>query len=229
MRASIGRLIGVALVAAALGVAGLGLAALTPGRALADGDPASDYLLAQSVFYPFSPAVTAGLQKTLNAEAAAAGRVHVPIKVALIDSPADLGAIPSLFGKPQQYASFLDQEISFSGTKDLLLVVMPNGYGVAGLSRPATSAAASLSKPAGRGSDDIARAALVALPKLAAAAGHPIGAVSGASGSGASSGAGGAGSGGGGASTAGVAALVVGAVAIAAGVTWFRRRRAQIR
>lgn len=194
-----------------------------PARAKADGDPASDMLLAQSVFYPFSPAVAAGLQKTLNAEAAAANRAHFPLKVALIDSPVDLGAIPTLFGKPQQYASFLDQEISFANTKDLLLVVMPAGYGVAGLTPRATDAAASLPKPAGRQSDDLARAAFEAIPKLAAAAGHPIGAVSGASGTSKTSG------GGGGANPAGVAALAAGAVVVAGVVMWLRRRRAQIR
>ena len=198
---------------------------LTPAPARADGDPASDMLLAQNVFYPFSPAVSAAVQKALNAEAAAAGHAHFPIKVALIESPADLGAIPSLFAKPQQYASFLDQEISFANTKDLLLVVMPNGYGVAGLTPPATSAATSLPKPTERGSDGLARAALAAIPKLAAAAGHPIGAVSGASGTSAGNG----GGAGGGATPAAVAALAVGAVVIAGGVMWFRRRRAQIR
>ena len=66
--------------------------------------------------HPFSQAVAADLQKTLNAETAAASRVHFPIKVALIDSPVDLGAIPSLFAKPQQYADYLDQEITFPGT-----------------------------------------------------------------------------------------------------------------
>jgi hypothetical protein len=198
--------------------------AIAPGATQADGDPASDMLLAQNVFYPFAPAVSAAVQKTLNAEAAAAGHAHFPIKVALIESPADLGAIPSLFAKPEQYASFLDQEISFANTKDLLLVVMPNGYGVAGLPPPATSAAASLPKPADRGSDGLARAALAAIPKLAAAAGHPIGAVSGASGTSA----GGGGGGGGGAAAGGIAALAIGAVVIAGGVMWFRHRRAQI-
>lgn len=209
-------------------------AAITSGAALADGDPASDMLLAQSVFYPYSQAVTTGLQKSLNAEAAAANRAHFPIKVALIESPEDLGAIPSLFGKPQQYATFLDEEISFQGTKDLLLVVMPNGYGVAGLSPSATSAAASLPKPAGRRSEDIAGAALLALPKLAAAAGHPIAAVSAAPGTGEGSSGGGGngngnGNGGGGAGAAAVAALAVGAIVVAAGVMWFRHRRAPVR
>jgi hypothetical protein len=205
-----------------LAIAAALAAAITTSRAPADGDPASDMLLAQPVFYPFSPAVTAALQRTLNAEAATANRARFPIKVALIDSPADLGAIPSLFAKPQQYASFLDQEISFTGTKQLLLVVMPSGYGVAGLNPATTRAAVALAKPAGRNSDDLARAAIDALPKLAAAAGHPIDSASGAPGIGGDSG-------GGGATVAGIGALAAGALLAAAAVVWFRHRRAATR
>ena len=51
---------------------GLGLVApvlaAAPGPARADGDPASDELIGANVFYPFSPPVAAGLQKSLNAE-----------------------------------------------------------------------------------------------------------------------------------------------------------------
>jgi len=159
-------------------------AALFPAAAAADGDPASDVLLGENVFYPYAPAVSAGLQKKLNGETAAASRAHFPIKVALIGTPVDLGAVPVLFGKPRQYAAFLDQEISFLNVKPLLLVVMPNGYGVQHLGPSATGAAAKLEKPAGANTDDLARAAIVAVPRLAAAAGHPIAGVSGAPGGG---------------------------------------------
>jgi hypothetical protein len=81
--------------------------------------------------------------------------------------------ITSLFDEPQKYADFLDQEISFQG-KQLLLVVMPSGYGVQGLGRPATLAAGSLPKPASSQSNDLARAAIAAVSKLSAAAGHPV-------------------------------------------------------
>jgi hypothetical protein len=148
---------------------------LLPAVTLGDGDPASDVLLGQSVFYPFTPAVSNGLQTKLNAETAAASRVRFPIKVALIASPVDLGAIPSLFDKAQEYADFLDLEISFSG-KQPLLVVMPSGYGVQGLDPAATAAVSSLPKPSGASSEDLAQAAIVAVPRLVAAAGHPIGA-----------------------------------------------------
>ena len=68
--------------------------------ALADGDPASDTLLGENVFYPYSPTVPATVQKSLNSETAVAAKAGFPIKVALIASPIDLGVIPSLFGKP---------------------------------------------------------------------------------------------------------------------------------
>jgi hypothetical protein len=146
---------------------------LVPASAAADGDPASDVLLGENVFYPYSPPISPRLQRTLSAETAAAGREHFPIKVALIASPADLGVVPDLFDQPQKYADFLDQEISFQ-TRQRLLVVMPSGYGVQGLSQPATVAAASLAKPTGSQSNDLARAAIPAVEALAAAAGHPI-------------------------------------------------------
>ena len=144
-------------------------------HALADGDPASDILIGASVFYPYSPPVSARLMKTLNAETAASAHAHFPIKVALIDSPADLGSIPSLFAKPQQYADFLDEEISLIGTPHPpLLVVMPNGYGAIGLPPAAAAAVASLARPAGTRSDDLADVAIRAVQQLAAAAGHRI-------------------------------------------------------
>ena len=156
-------------------------AALLPAVALADGDPASDVLLGENVFYPYTPQVSGSLQTALNAETAAAGKAHFPIKVALIASPIDLGVIPSLFNKPQQYADFLDQEISFEG-KQLLLVVMPAGYGVQGIGAAATAAAATLAKPAGTQSNVLAHAAIAAVAKLARAAGHPIAGSSGEAG-----------------------------------------------
>jgi hypothetical protein len=169
MARRIARLLIALLLAGTLVPAG----ALAPAGALGDGDPASDFLLAQNVFYPFQPAVAISLQRALNAETAATQRAGLPLKVALIHSPADLGAIPSVFGKPQAYANFLDREISFNGPQPLL-VVMPAGYGVQGLHAPASTALRNLRPPSGTSSDDLARAAMTAAAKLAAAAGHPV-------------------------------------------------------
>src|SRR5581483_8345153 len=107
-------------------------AATVPAAARADGDPASDVLLGENVFYPYTPPVSRELQRTLDGETAAAAKAGLAVKVALIASPVDLGVIPDLFNKPQQYAAFLDQEISFQG-KQPLLVVMPSGLGGAAL------------------------------------------------------------------------------------------------
>jgi len=162
---------------------------LCPALATADGDPASDVLLGQNVYYPFSPAVSGPLQHQLDALTAAAAKAGFPIRVALIESPPDLGVIPDLFGKPQRYADFLDQEISYM-RKQQLLVVMAAGYGVQGLPPAATAAAAKLPAPAGQSSDDLARAALSAVRKLSAAAGHPLAGGGGTSGSGSGGGSG---------------------------------------
>jgi hypothetical protein len=189
--------------------------ALVPVAARADGDPASDVLLGENVFYPYTPPVTASLTKTLNAEAAAAAKAGFPIKVALIASPVDLGVIPDLFNKPQKYADFLDQEISFQ-TKQPLLVVMPAGLGAAGVPPAALKALTMLAKPAGKQSNDLAAAAIPAIGKLATAAGHPL----------KSSGSG-SGSGSGGSSTVILIVLVVAALAIIALLLANRRRRAR--
>jgi hypothetical protein len=89
-----------------------------------------------------------------------------------------------MFGKPQQYARFLDQEISYPSPQPLL-VVMAAGYGAAGLSPPAQDAVASLRAPAGPSSNSLAEAAITAVRTVARAAGHPLPASTGSGGSGA--------------------------------------------
>lgn len=192
--------------------------------AFADGDPASDVLLGESVFYPYQPPTSKALQTTLNAETAAAKKAGFPIKVAIIGSPVDLGVIPDLFGKPQPYATFLDQEISFR-TKQPLLVVMSNGYGSQGLDATGTKAVSTLALPAGKTSDDLAQAAIAAVAKLAAASGHPIKGVPGVSDSSGGSG----GSGGSSTTTILVAVLAVLALLTAVALIVVRRRQAAAR
>ena len=105
------------------------LAVLVPA-ALADGDPASDYLLSQSSFLsPYDGHIPAAQQKRIEAMLQSAKEQGFPLKLALIATRYDLGAVPILFRKPQTYARFLAQE-DFYFWKDELLVVMPNGYGL---------------------------------------------------------------------------------------------------
>jgi hypothetical protein len=203
---------------AAIIVTVLAALALTPAKSLADGDPASDVLLGEDVFYPYTPPVSAPVQKTLNAETAAARHAGLPIKVALIASPVDLGVIPSLFGKPQKYADFLDQEISFQG-KQVLLVVMAAGYGAQGVGAAAEGALASLPKPAGPTSNDLAQAARTAVVKLARS-GHPLKGGPGAPSSSAGSSS---------TNTILLIVLIVAAIAIAGALLFLRRRHAAAR
>ena len=145
----------------------------TAAPALADGDPASDVLPLQDVYLPYSPQVSppvaSALRKLLK-ETRAAG---YPVKVAVIATPTDLGAVPDLFGQPQRYAAFLGNEISFN-SHDTLLVVMPSGYGAVNLPASATGALQGVASPSGSNSDVLAKAAIGAVVRLARSAGHPV-------------------------------------------------------
>ena len=99
--------------------------------ASADGDPASDALVVQSVFYPYSTSVPAISRRSLGNAVRAAARAGAAVKVAIIAHSSDLGSITALYGKPEQYARFLHTEISY-GHSVRLLVVMPSGDGTAG-------------------------------------------------------------------------------------------------
>jgi hypothetical protein len=151
-------------------LAGLALL-VAPALATADGDPASDVLLISNVSYPFQQKVSKPLIDALNLAAARAKTAGFPIKVAIIATPVDLGAIPELFAKPQQYADFLEKEISFN-SKPLLLVVMQAGFGLVASGPP--TVLAGLQIPTQKGSDGLATAAIKAVGLLAAHAGHPI-------------------------------------------------------
>ena len=149
----------------------LGLLALAAWSraALADGDPASDVLTAQSVFLPYPPP-SAGAGAALQQEVDAVTKRGDRIKVAVIATPTDLGSVPSLFGKPSAYAAFLGQELGLSYAATLL-VVMPDGFGVYdhGASTAADEAALRSVAIPGAGPDQLAGAARSAVGVLASA------------------------------------------------------------
>jgi hypothetical protein len=146
-----------------------GLVLLGAGPARGDGDPASDTLIAQSVFYPYSTFVPSAARGTLDAVVAAAARSGVAVKVALIAHPSDLGSITALYGKPQQYATFLHTEISYSHAVRLL-VVMPSGDGTAGIPAPLARAVAALAPAGSSTGTALVGAALRAIRRLTAGA-----------------------------------------------------------
>jgi hypothetical protein len=146
----------------------LSSALLSAQRAVADADPASDILLGSQVFYPYQPPVSPALQKQLGQTLNGLKANGLNLKVAIIQSAVDLGALPNIFGKPQQYADFLDKEISFN-TPQPLLVVMPSGFGVSHAG--AAGALKGLKIDAARKSDGLAEAAIQAVQRIAKANG----------------------------------------------------------
>jgi hypothetical protein len=154
----------------------LGVAARPPSPALADGDPASDVLASQPLFASadggFAPT---GLAQ-LNGLLAAAQREGVPIRVALIASPADLGSVSELWRRPQSYARFLGQELSQVYRGDVV-VVMPNGTGTFDATPPRGAdslRALRVAKGGGAAGRGLIPSAVVAVQALALAAGHRV-------------------------------------------------------
>ena len=139
------------------------------GQARADGDPASDYLITQPVYFPydgkFSPVLEGQLLSVVK-EAKAKG---FPIKVALIPDSYDLGSVTSLWKQPKLYARFLGEEDA-TFFKQRLLIVMPNGFGFYRPGRPVAKEYTTLAAiPIQPGDDGLVRAALAGVQKLAAA------------------------------------------------------------
>jgi hypothetical protein len=162
-----------ALLAALLALTAV---AVTAPAALADADPPSDVLLLQDVYYPYQPPVADRLRRTLDGVVAQSQKAGYPVKVAMVESPVDLGAIPQLFGRPAEYAPFLGREISFK-TKGPLLVIMPAGIATFNVSAKAQKAIESIKLDQSQQSNGLAVAAIEAVPKMATASGHPVAAV----------------------------------------------------
>ncbi len=119
-------------------LAALSMPLLAAPRAFADADPASDVLLTQSAFFPYAPTVPESVEVSLETTLEGAAEKGLPLRVAIIDSPEDLGAVPGFFGHPQAYATFLDKEISYPPPAPPvpLLVLMPAGFGSSGVPPP---------------------------------------------------------------------------------------------
>jgi hypothetical protein len=154
--------------------AALVLACSLAGTAHADGDPASDFLLATKLFLPFDVKVPKERQRELLAFVEAANRSGYAIRVAVIGSSYDMGSVTSLWRRPRTYARFLGAELQFVYAKRLL-IVMPNGFGVSWKGHTVDREYAVLSKvPIGKGASGLVDAAQVAVSKLAAAAGVKV-------------------------------------------------------
>ena len=153
-------------------VLALALAALAPGVARADGDPASDVLYTQGVFVPQDAGVPAADVTRLAALVRESRRAGSPVKVAIVASSYDLGSVTALWRRPQTYAHFLGVELSLL-YRGRLLTVMPNGLGVYHHGQPVARESAVLRGVAvDRG--NLAATAATAVRRLAAADGHRL-------------------------------------------------------
>jgi cytochrome oxidase Cu insertion factor (SCO1/SenC/PrrC family) len=114
-----------AVALALLAVCALGV--LSPA-ARADGDPGSDVLVYQNLFVAADSNMSIAQQVELGDLLTSAARGGFTIRVAVIATQADLGAITQLWGRPTSYASFLGIELSLAYSQRLL-VVMPDGFG----------------------------------------------------------------------------------------------------
>lgn len=140
------------------------VAAVWLPSASADGDPASDVLFGGTLFLPYTTRVSAALAAQVRAATRETASSGAPERVALIAGRGDLGAVPSLFGKPAAYARFLSLELQFVYA-GRILVVMPQGVALARAGRSVPAPALARLRP-GRGGAALARAALSALRSL---------------------------------------------------------------
>jgi hypothetical protein len=150
------------------------LVAVVAATARADGDPASDYLLGTKVFIPFDLKVSKEKQSALTRVVQDANASGYTIRVAVIGSLYDMGAVTSLWRKPKPYAKFLGAELQFV-YKNRLLVVMPQGFGFNRPHHSPTREYAILDKiQIPPGNTGLVDAAQKAVQKLAAASGVQI-------------------------------------------------------
>jgi hypothetical protein len=106
------------------------VALLLAPLARADGDPASDWLLQKSVFIAPDAGISKADQQGLTSLLQSAKAQGYALRVAVIATRYDMGAVTVLFKRPSDYAPFLSQEVRFI-YKQRVLVVMPNGFAIA--------------------------------------------------------------------------------------------------
>jgi len=147
------------------------LACAAPAAARADGDPASDILVSEDVYYGYGIDLRSKAAAQLPALLQESRERGYELKVALISDYRDLGVMTHLWNNPGEYAASLGAELLeiYSGH---LLIVMPRGFsiyfngGVPGRERRALSRL----KPPRRTKDFLA-ATITAARALAAANG----------------------------------------------------------
>jgi hypothetical protein len=152
--------------------------------AWADGDPASDVLLTDTIYFPYTKP-SADVVAKLRGVVEASRRAGQPLRVAISASRADLGAVPDYFGRPGEYAKFLSGELSAFGqlqgapqhgpaTNDPLLIVMPAGFGTYNLPGTTDRELRSIDLGGDASPDGLSNAAGYAVQEIAKKSGKPI-------------------------------------------------------
>jgi hypothetical protein len=158
-----------------------------PAGAPAHGDPASHSLETQSLYVSFTAQPSLAVELQLRGYLAAAERAGSPARVTLVAGEADVTEDPSMLRAPQRYAEFVEGKLSEVAARPLgepVVVVTPYGIGVAGramrrgrfgpVSRAGARALVGGLEPGGATGDDLGRAAMTMVRRIARAGGNPL-------------------------------------------------------
>ena len=150
------------------------LIALTAAAgAAAHGDPPSHYLETEQLYPAFADRPSQTLELKLLGHLQAAEERGYPIKVALVANEEDLVDNPGMLRNPQRYAEFVGTELG-PNLRAPVLVVTSSGFGVSGRQVDGRVPLAGVEIPQRANGDTLARAAIVAVRRLARAGGHPL-------------------------------------------------------
>ena len=156
-------------------VAALATALAVVGAASAHGDPSTHALEGDSLYPAVASRPSQAVELRLIGLLRAAERHGYPIKVALVANEYDLAEDTWLLRKPQAYAEFVASQLG-PALKTPLLVITPYGVGIAGTADRAQARLLlrhlRISRQAN--GNELARAATIAVRRLAAAAGRPL-------------------------------------------------------
>ena len=175
-------------VLAAVATAVFAIALGLPAGVLAHGDPASHSLETERLYVSFTAVPSAAVQLQLHGYLNAAEKAGSPMSVSLVAAEVDVIEDPSMLRKPQQYAEFVSGKLAEELERPVgepVVVVTPYGMGISGhmLSNrrfgPVSRAAArklvrGVELHEGADGDELARAAIVAIRRIASAGGNPL-------------------------------------------------------
>jgi hypothetical protein len=157
-----------------------------PAGAQAHGDPTAHYLESDSLLTSYAVPPDLDVERRLRGVLDAAAARGYPIKVVLIANEGDTGGEPGPLEDTQSYAATVSQQLeAVTSLRAPVVIVTPHGYGLSG-SQPRDGALTAITPPlaaalahelplATRANGTaLARTAMVAVRRLAAAGGHPL-------------------------------------------------------